>query len=269
MYENEPRSIGGVLDAGIRLYRGAFARVVATAAKGFAVLFLLEVIFELVFGVSSASLNNAAPESVDPANVLVYLALLPLTLLVTLLTTGAVVLHLHRIASGAPDPDVGVYRAALRRVLPYLGASLLYGLAVVGGMILLIVPGVWLSISLVPAIYLVFTERLGPIASLRRAFAIVRGNWWRTATVVLVSSLIVVVIQAGIVSLPAFVAGVLAATGDGQVGTSWVLVLNFLNAVAQALSIPLALAMGLALVRDLVIRASGEDLEARLDAAGG
>ncbi|MEE4301528.1 MAG: hypothetical protein V2J24_18965 [Pseudomonadales bacterium] len=269
MYENEPRTVGGVLDAGVRLYRGAFTRVVVTAAKGFAAVFLLEVVFELVFGVSSASLNAADVDAIDPANIAAYLVLVPLSLLISLLTTAAVIVHLHRIATNAPEGDAGVYAAALRRVLPYVGTSILYGIATVLGAILLIVPGVWLSIAFLPAIYLVFTEQLGPIGALRRSFSIVRGNWWRTATIVLVSSFIVLVIQAGIVSLPAFLAGVVAAAGDGQIATSWVLVLNFLNAIAQALSIPLAIAMGLAIVRDLVIRASGEDLEARLDAAAG
>lgn len=269
MYENEPRSVGGVLDAGVSLYRVGFTRVVATAAKGFAAVFLLEVIFELLFGVSSASLNTASPEAIDPSSIVAYLALLPLSMLITFLTTAAVIVHLHRIATDAPEGDAGVYVDALRRALPYLGALILYVVAVLLGTILLVFPGIWVSIALVPAAYLVLTERLGPISALRRSFAIVRGNWWRTATIMLVSSFIVLVIQAGIVSLPAFVVGVLAAAGDGQIATSWVLVLNFLNAIAQALSIPLALAMGLAIVRDLVIRASGEDLEARLDAAVG
>lgn len=291
IYEREPRSVAGVLDAGVRLYRAGFRRAVVTAARGYGVVLAAEVIAELFLGVSSMSAQAPGATGMEAAvDPVVLFFLLPLTALVGLLTTAAVIHHLHCIASEEAGAVHGVWRTALRRAPAYLGAALLYGLpvafagvvaavlvgtlatgaVVLAGIVLLVVlvPVVWASVALAPMFYLVFTERLGPIAALRRSVVLVRGNWWRTATVTLVAFLVLTVIQAGIVTLPAFLVGVMAGVSGESVGSVWVIALNLANALAQTLSVPLLAAMGLAIVRDLEIRASGEDLEARLEAAG-
>lgn len=265
MYETEPRQIGGVLDAGVRLYRGAFKGVAATAAKGFGALFIVEVVSEFALGVSTMSYDA----STDPsgAQAVTYLAFAFFVLLpLTIVTSGAVVQHLHAFAEGEAEPATGAYSRALRRVPALIGYFILYFLAVMVGLVLFVIPGLWLSIAFAMGFYLIFTEGLGPIDALKRSRAIVEGNWFRTAVVATVGTIMALVIQVGVVQLPAGVAGYLAAGGT-EIGTVWLVGLNFLNAIAQVIAVPLAAALGLALTRDLVLRRSGDDLQARLDAA--
>lgn len=268
MYASEPKTIGGVLDAGFALYRAGFRTVTLTAAKGFGVVFAIEVVLQLVFGVSSASLNSTMdPDDIDPTELFTYLASLPFTLVVMFVTFAAITLHLHRIALGEADAGEGIYLAGLKRLPAYLGAIILYTLAMFLGLLLLILPGIWASVAFLLAYYVVITEKLGPIDSMSRSYQLVKGNWWRSATVLLVAFIVVMVIQSGVVTIPAFITGFMAASGE-EIGTLWLLVLNFLTAVGQSLSVPLLTAMMLALIHDLSLRRSGEDLEARLEAAG-
>jgi hypothetical protein len=268
MYASEPKTIGGVLDAGFALYRTGFREVTVTAAKGFALVLFFEVLMELIFGVSTASVGNVMdPEGALPADMLAYLGYLPVYMVVMIATFAAVALHLHRIASGADDAGRGIYGAGLRRLPAYVGTIILYFLVVFLGMLLLFLPGMWAMVAFLFSYYVVVTEKLGPFRSMSRSYQLVKGNWWRTATVFTVAMIVVMIIQSAVVTVPAFVTGFLAASGE-EISTTWFLVLNFLSAVGQTLSVPLLTAMILTLIHDLSLRRSGEDLEARLEAAG-
>lgn len=60
----------------------------------------------------------------------------------------------------------------------YLGTSVLVVLAVIAGLILLIVPGIILSIALSFAVYLCVDKGLGPVASFKESLAITKGHRW-------------------------------------------------------------------------------------------
>jgi len=61
----------------------------------------------------------------------------------------------------------------------YLFASICYGLAVLGGFILLIVPGIIFMIALGMYSYLVVDKRMGSIQSLRASRALTKGARWQ------------------------------------------------------------------------------------------
>ena len=263
MYETEPRQLGGVLDAGIRLYRAAFKGIVTTAAKGFGAIFVLESISEKIFGISSLSFDAA--NDMGGEDVIGYVLMLLLVLPLTAVTTLAIVQHLHAFAEGREDPGAGAYRVGLRRTPALIVLGILYGLAFTLGLLLLVIPGIWLSVALALGFYLLITEGLGPIDALNRSRNLVKGNWFRTAVLYTVATVLALVIQLGVVTIPAGITGFMMA-GEAEIDSAWIMMLNLLNAIAQILSIPLAAALGLALTRDLVLRKSGDDLEARLDA---
>jgi hypothetical protein len=64
-----------------------------------------------------------------------------------------------------------------KRFLPVVGISILLGLTIVLGYVLLIVPGIILTLMLWPAYYLVLDEKAGIIESFSQAAAITKGNW--------------------------------------------------------------------------------------------
>lgn len=61
---------------------------------------------------------------------------------------------------------------------PYLGASILVGLIVIAGIILLIVPGIIWSLRYLFVPYLVIDRKLSPMAALRESSRITYGHKW-------------------------------------------------------------------------------------------
>jgi uncharacterized membrane protein len=66
-----------------------------------------------------------------------------------------------------------------RPFLKFVGVSLLAGLSILIGLVLLIVPGVILGLMLMFVGYLVIEEKLGPIDAFKRSIALTKGNLWK------------------------------------------------------------------------------------------
>ena len=66
--------------------------------------------------------------------------------------------------------------------LKYLGGSIVYGLIVLLGMLLLIVPGVIWAIKYQFFGYLIIDQGLGPIAAIKKSAAITKGSKWDLCT---------------------------------------------------------------------------------------
>lgn len=62
------------------------------------------------------------------------------------------------------------------RVWRYVGASLVYTLFVVGGLLLLVVPGIYALIRLQFFSYIIVEENVGPIEALKKSAAITQGH---------------------------------------------------------------------------------------------
>ena|SRR5271165_606406 len=78
------------------------------------------------------------------------------------------------------DISIGeAFSGAVRRLLPVIGALILAGVALVGGLFLLVVPGVILWCMFYVAIPVCVVERLGPFASLGRSSDLTQGYRWR------------------------------------------------------------------------------------------
>ncbi len=65
------------------------------------------------------------------------------------------------------------------RVWQYLVVSILGGLMILGGLVLLIVPGIILALALSFTLYLVVDQGLGIRASIKRSFELTKGNRWK------------------------------------------------------------------------------------------
>jgi len=69
--------------------------------------------------------------------------------------------------------------AAVARFLPLIGASLLLGLAIVLGVLLLVIPGIMLIIIYAALIPVTVEERLGVMEAFRRASELSKGARWK------------------------------------------------------------------------------------------
>src|SRR5262249_26037784 len=95
-------------------------------------------------------------------------------------------------------------RVGLARVIPVIIVSILMGLIVGFGIILLIVPGLIALAGFSVALPACVVERDGPIASLSRSFELTRGHWWPilgvSVSLVVISLIITAAIKAAIPS---------------------------------------------------------------------
>lgn len=63
-------------------------------------------------------------------------------------------------------------------ILPYVGAAILYGLIVFGGVILLIIPGIIWAMQFGFYKYLVVDKKLGPVEALKASSKMTKGHRW-------------------------------------------------------------------------------------------
>jgi uncharacterized membrane protein len=60
----------------------------------------------------------------------------------------------------------------------YLGVSILTGLAVVGGLILLLLPGIYWAVRFAFSPIILIDTKIGVIASMKESYAITKGSFW-------------------------------------------------------------------------------------------
>jgi Uncharacterised protein family (UPF0259) len=248
-----PQSIGGVLDNGFKLFRESFVQVfllavatsLVTAPSNYAGLYVLQ--------------NGSTPNVIGT---LVGAGLL-IALIATILL-GAIVARIDGVARGEAVSVGDALSIGINRLPAMVVSWILVGLVVGVGLVLLIIPGLILAIWLLFGPYAVVVERLGPLQSLSYSWAIVRGHWWRTAALVTIVGIILIVIYIvlGIVaSIAVFTNPETLSTGQ----MPWY-VQFIVGPLLSGIAGPLGYAMLLAIYYDLKLRHEGGDLAARIAA---
>ena len=246
---NEPQTIGRVLDQGFRLY--------ATGLKRVLPLTVIIGLTGLLFGLYTTSFQTN-PGAIQPGPgfglaVIVYM-------LTTLWLWTAVILRYDSVAGGLPRSVGQALGRGLAKLLPVAVASVVYFVALIVGTLLLIVPGIILSLSLLFFIYAIALDNAGPMSGLSRSHKLVWGNWWRTAAAIAVPYVIVFALTLA-VQLPMMLP--MAAGGDPQSFLIWT---RIGEALVNIFIAPMSAAFGLVIYHDLKLRKQGADLESRMAA---
>jgi len=196
--------------------------------------------------------------------------LLPLTMGGTIFCYAAIFYRMHGLAMGRETSLGDTLLVALRKFLPLIGASILYLLALMLGLVALVIPGIVLGITLYFYMPLIVLENAGIVPALKTSHRLVWGDWWRTATVLTVPVFIFIALY-GVVGLMGGIAvglGV-ASGGGGEAELESALetismVSNLFIVLADGVLAPLFSALLLVQLHDLKLRRQGADLEARL-----
>ena len=140
--------------------------------------------------------------------------------------------------------------AGLWRIVAITVANLVFGIAVIMGLVLLIVPGVFLAVSF--AVYLegLIIEGTGPIESLGRSWRLVGGERWRLFGVGL-SLVIIVVVSVGLVEGLVYLGLVWVAGMDAGLADL------LASHVGWLLYVPAVAAVGTVVYLDLRVRKEG------------
>lgn len=241
-----PQRVGETLDAGFVLYRRSFTAALPLTAFTAA--------FGAVPGILGPLIGETAPMSFG---IVVFLWLGLMLFLNSLMMSATIAL----IGSHAKDEPLTRRQAlsvGLNRMLPMLGSLLMYGLIMMTGMLLLIIPGLVLLVTMMFGSYALVLDGKGPIDALGFSHSLVWGRWWRTVTLVSVSAAVAFTLMA-LFQLPFF------ALMDNEV--MMMVGLEIGNMIGSAVGMPLIYATMITCYYELKLRARGEDLEERINAA--
>ena len=149
-----------------------------------------------------------------------------------------------------------------QKIIPLIIWYILYGILVAIGFVVLIIPGLYLMVSLMFGVYAIVMEDLGPIAALKKSHELVKGNWWRTTGFLTVIMVILMVVYVAFLFPAGYVGSIVSATSDSQAMMKLSVGAGY--AVATALIAPLSSALFLVYYKDLILRKGGEDLAAKI-----
>lgn len=131
-------------------------------------------------------------------------------------------------------------------------------LAVLGLIVLIGIPGVWISTRLLLAPCAITVERLGPVRAIVRSWRLSRGMFWRIFGIYLLAS-VIISMAASTVSTVFSLAAMLLAIQDVNLAMLVMSVVSSL--VSTILSLPLTTAVTGLLYVDARIRQEGYDLQ--------
>ncbi|MBP9854306.1 MAG: hypothetical protein KBD53_05525 [Candidatus Omnitrophica bacterium] len=112
-------------------------------------------------------------------HIIYYILAFGLGILNWLITIGLIRVHL--MISRDTKPSWTDLFNNVRFLIPYVLASLCYGLIIIGGLILLVVPAIIFSLMFSMYSYLIVDKGYGPIAALKRSRVITKGSRGRLA----------------------------------------------------------------------------------------
>jgi hypothetical protein len=234
-----PMGIGEILRTALQLYRRHWRILLTIAAVVVVPITLLHYLLgDLVRTQGEATRNGVvetATWSVGIAGLLAALA----GILMYLVLSGAITRAVAAEVAGQ-DPSVEQsYRFGFHRLGSVLLVSVLVGLAIVGGLILFIIPGIYIGIRLCVSIEALVVEGRRGTEAMGRSWGLVGGHWWHAFGTVVVGGLLTGIVNAVI------------TTPFGNTG--W-----FFQAVAAALAtvvtLPYSALVGVLLYLDLRAR---------------
>jgi hypothetical protein len=247
-----PKTLGEILSAAFNVYRANASKLLLVVAL---VVVPLSLVGALFFGVvfaperievgrpGSGVVVDYAGRSLG-ANLLVASIAALIGIIISAILQAAILRAAAQATIGDPVDVEASYRYGFRRLGSVILLSLLVGLIVAVGFILLFVPGVIFLVFLSASIPVLIVENRRGTEAMGRSWELVRGHFWHALVVILVAALIV-----GVVS------GIIGAIG----GTNWFVRWIF-TAIAQILTAPFAALTSVLLYLDL--RARSETLTA-------
>lgn len=259
----QPQSIGGVLDTTFQLYKASIVKMIPLSLL-MAVAESPSSIYLFTQGGTATAANPFAMlNAIGPA----FWLVVAVQLLGTTWVMAAAYLKVGAIGAG-DDLSVGAaLQNTLARVPAIIVMFILLSIALVAGTLLLLVPGIILSVSLALAFTILLFENKGPVDALTESHRLVWGNWWRTATIFTVWFIMLLVLYFVVGLLVGIVTPllVLGAGADNMLLMStlsgWVIGL-----VMSLLVTPFYVALPIAVYWDLKLRKEGGDLAARVGA---
>lgn len=261
-----PLSLGEILDGAFTLYRRQFASMFLTAL----VPQIPFIVFYSIYAVTMMGVGGdpftqpASTPSFGAASVVSIVAmaiLFPIAMLCMVIGFGAITFQVSRAYTGSPVGTREALRRGVDRMWPTLGASVLWGILFMIGLVLCVVPGLLVAVAgfaLIPAVVL---ERRGPADALRRSYDLSR-NALGEICLLLVVVYLITALPGGAVAMFGMV-GMMggAMTGNAAAVVAVQAVMQVLSALVRALTIPFSMGCTVLMYYDRRVRTEALDVQ--------
>ncbi|MGZ8582002.1 MAG: hypothetical protein ACXWX4_06325 [Actinomycetota bacterium] len=249
-----PRGIGEILSTAFEIYKANAASLLMIVAivvvpLTFISAFIGGVVFApesetvLVFG---ESVETVSARSAGAA-IIVALLTAVIGVIISAVLQAAVMRGAAQGSIGDPVDIDASYKWGFARFGSVILISILVGLAVAGGLILFIIPGLIFAVMFSVSIPALVVENLRGTDAMSRSWNLVKGYFWHAVGVIILAAIITAV-----------VGGIIGAIG-GAISSNWFVSWIF-QAIAQIITAPFAAIVSVLLYLDL--RARREALSA-------
>ena len=265
----QPSSIGRVLDSSFKLF--------AASLKSVWVIVVAMAIINVILQYSMFQLMLPAQQLTNDEEIALYMAnVIPQTVGISILMWAiiyvfynAIIFRMGNVEDGIEDDLYDSLIVGIKKVMPVFIAVILYSLIVGVGMMLLIIPGLILMLTLMFYKVLIVVDNEGIISSLKTSHRLVWGNYWRTAAVITVPVIIMIVF----LMIPGFIQGYTEAMNRADVlreGGAMAPyqysfgIADIISVILSSMAMAVLSAVFIVHLKDLKLRKSGSDLEQRM-----
>jgi hypothetical protein len=164
-------------------------------AKRYLIIVAIPTVISFILAFLDPEINPAVEG--NSSLMLLFTVLTAVSLVISIFMTIALI---YAVADQSLTPKEA-YNKSKADFFRYLGLVILMTLIIVAGLVLLIIPGIWLSILLSFSAYFLLLEKKGIKASLSASKELVTGRWWAVAIRMMVFTLfgILVFMIAGVI----------------------------------------------------------------------
>jgi hypothetical protein len=144
-----------------------------TAKKN--IKFFIPILVVIAFiNIVASSIDNSFPEDATVPRFLFTMIMWVVGAIVSvgLIRTALAFVDSHK-------PNYNLFYPKVQTILYFVASSILYGLAVGVGLILLVIPGIYLALRLQFFSYLIIEKGSGPIEALKQSWRITDGFTWK------------------------------------------------------------------------------------------
>lgn len=191
----QPSSVTEILSASFKLYIDSFTKLIGYSLIVFALNRLLSTfVTDAIIPVVDKTLNPEEQMTTVLQTLPSILGITFIAILFSCVLYSAMIYRIDNMANERDDNFVEVLLLAVKKFPTIIVAGILYTIAITIGSILLIIPGVILTISLSFCGYFILLENMGGYDSLMASHRLVWGDWWRTNWVFFVPTLIFLIV---------------------------------------------------------------------------
>ena len=242
-----PKALGEILTAAFNIYKANASKLLLIVALVVVPLSFVSALFSgVVFAGTKHTLLTGQQITDRSFGLFVAAALVTavISVIISAALQAAILRAAVRATIGDPvDPEES-YRYGFKRLGSVILVSVLVGLAVAGGLILLIIPGIiFLVLFSVSVPVLIVEDRRGR-AAMSRSWHLAKGHFWHAFGVIIVAAIIT-----------GLVGGAIGAIGGSAWFARWIF-----TAIAQIVTAPFSALVSVLLYLDL--RARSETLSA-------